>query len=689
MSFAQRALKRSVLLVAILAATVLIAPTASAFYPFTHYRAGLQMTSGWGVTGEYWTYFQRGMVFADMDATSRDKLPVNVEFDGFQFTQSLHHFYAGTSASRGFSHGMYAHARMDDLVDNYLNPKRYDVVPAYYIDTWHGIPSSLWPLSNREEVFDWFVYKMIGGGDHNPTIDTSVWTAIYWQLLHQRLLRDRGNPVLSIGELDKAKSRFADCFGCSPPGWIQWGQLLFWLDHPRAHFSDAELQKWRDLFNYIVSWAAKLQVPAPLSGERYLRTFDYQDNAAGSDPWLIGFDMSASTLGIGTRSLIIGDTLYVKFRVRHAGTSAVTLQNLFVVGRLNGGGNYDFGYQGSFFFAPGDRRTVDVSRTLPYSGTWTFYIGYKYQNTWRAIWDSSVSVTVSTSGGGGGSPYVAVWNGRGFEPENNILPGGEDPTRPEFDVTDYYTFPRPLVPFGEDYVVQIQEFETERTSIDAVRLVGVRAPEGYRVAVDSTGTFHTFKDPSRPLSAIDSEDRDVSREIAKRDDGKYVKQDPGYFVVLDFGPVSGQEAKIVMQVDAPAKRSLRLSYLSARGNWTEFDIIHPRVRWSLEISDVSPYLTDISGNLRIRVYWTDTHAVDWIALDTSPDRRLEKYEFTLASAQHSVSGDVKALVDAVDLAYVTTSPGERLTLTFRIDRELDEATTFVLTTVGHVEKLPG
>lgn len=663
---------------------LLVTPTSAAWFPFTHYRAGIRVTGSWA-TGTYYDYYELGMVFADMDATSRDKIPENVDFDGFQFTQSLYDLYAETDAARGFAHGMYSHARMDDLVDNYLNPKRYDVVPAYFIDTWHNVPESLWPLSSREQVYDYFVHKAIGGGDHNPSIDTSVWSAIRMQLIHQRLIRDRGNPVLSVSDLDAAKSRFANCFLCDPPGWIQWGQTLWWMVPISWHFSDEEISAMNDLFNYVVNWAYEgPQVPGPSSYDRYMRDFDYVENAAGSDPWLVGFDTSASTSGIGKRGLQTGDTIHVKFRVRHAGSTAVTLENLFVVGRLNGGGNYDFGYQGSFYFAPGDQRTVDVSRTLFTGGTWTFYIGYKYQGSWRAIWASSVSVSVQSSGGGGGgggSPFIAAWNGTDYENDNNVLPLSEVYGRDSLDVVDYYRLHVPTTPREGTYSLKLLEFEEEHSFFDSVSLLAVDHDSNVTIGVHpQTGEIFTFEDPEPPESAVDNYGRDVLDGLLAWDGSTYEGW-RGDYVELNFGRVWQEAARLVVVADVPLLKTRIYIHIWNGTDWQLADTMHHRMNFAEDIIDVSGFTP--SNELRVRLTGASHFALEQVGLDTSKPEAISVQEAVLLEALHSSGQDVTDALSSVDASYAELRPGEEILLSFDAPPQPSESRSIIFFSSGH------
>lgn len=99
----------------------------------------------------------------------------------------------------------------------------------------------------------------------------------------------------------------------------------------------------------------------------------------------------------------------------------------------------------------------------------------------------------------GGCPYVAAWNGSGFEDENNILPQSEDPGRAGERVVDRYLMSQSPQALDGEYRIRIREFENERSELDHLQLMAVDYPLGSEVATDAEGALHSFV-PLRPAT---------------------------------------------------------------------------------------------------------------------------------------------------------------------------------------------
>src|ERR1051325_1595776 len=100
-----------------------------------------------------------------------------------------------------------------------------------------------------------------------------------------------------------------------------------------------------------------------------------------------------------------------------------------------------------------------------------------------------------------GCPFVYIWNGNRFVEDNNILPESEYSDSTKGDVIDFYKLRRKLAICDNEYVLQVREFEQERSRFDQFRLLVVDHPSGTNIAVDRSGEIILFGTPMRMTQA--------------------------------------------------------------------------------------------------------------------------------------------------------------------------------------------
>lgn len=352
--------------------------------------------------------------------------------------------------------------------------------------------------------------------------------------------------------------------------------------------------------------------------------------------------------------------------------------------RVGGTGSFDYSSGSDYrqvMFTNSNWVSVDLSITwdnLPSGVRFSALTFYAYIG-----WGGDISTyphDLAPCPGAPGSPFVAPWNGTAYALDNNILPASEDFSRADLEVVDYYRLSEPLVPKDGRYSLNILEFEDELTHLDQVRLLAVDHDEDERVVVDSSGVLYSFDDPEPPLRAIDNYGRDVLSSVLAEDATHYQSW-RGDFMDIDFGKVPRSRARLVLKADpGHAKQSLDAS-VRFDGSWQHVDTIHPRIRFAWEVIDFSEYVP--SEELTVRLAATTYHSIDFVGLDTSRQRVLSVQEAHLASATHSVQGDVLALVSSDDSSNVTVAPGEHVTLEFGIPESRDDARSFVLVSHGY------
>lgn len=290
-------------------------------------------------------------------------------------------------------------------------------------------------------------------------------------------------------------------------------------------------------------------------------------------------------------------------------------------------------------------------------------------------------------GGGTGSPYVYVWNGTGFSLDNNLLPAsarGYTGT----DLTDWYLLQKPLVKdrWGH-YNLMVRELESDHSFFDQTRLWAVDHLRDVNVAVTPSGRVLTYQNPVPPVTAVDEAGKDATHLLSSQD-GIFYESSIGSYLVLDFGYADVTAgAKLVLRADpscSPAcKMSILVQTLDSSGAWQTVDVVIPRVFWSIDIVDLSGYLPDPNGELKVRLYFTLNHRLDFAGLDTSPNAPIDVYTQPLLLAWSTAYGDLTSKLVTSDDDYGELLPEQALLLVFDSTSETREARSFIIVVEGY------
>ena len=121
----------------------------------------------------------------------------------------------------------------------------------------------------------------------------------------------------------------------------------------------------------------------------------------------------------------------------------------------------------------------------------------------------------------------------------------------------------------------------------------------------------------------------------------YVGQ-AGDYIILDFGCLdTSNGAKLILRTDeviVPKTPCIKIQILSKTGDWIEVGTLIPRVYWSTDIIDLTPYLLNVGGSLKIRLYFTHIHKIDYVAVNTTQQAQIQIVHSQLISAIHSKEG---------------------------------------------------
>jgi hypothetical protein len=285
---------------------------------------------------------------------------------------------------------------------------------------------------------------------------------------------------------------------------------------------------------------------------------------------------------------------------------------------------------------------------------------------------------------GQGCPYICPWDGGQYAAENNLLPASEMSNGE--DVGDYYRIEQSLVPryFSNEfslYSLQIAEFENEHSYFDQIKLIAVDHAHNLDVAVTSAGKILTYQNPHVAMSAFDNYGNDWTNTLSTAN-GEYYVSSAGDFIILDFGDINVLDnAKLVLRSDF-TKTSIHVQVLDETGEWTDIGVILGRINWAIDIVDLSLYLPDAFGQMKVRLYFTDHHKIDYVGLDVSPQADIQVQQGLLVLAFHSSKGSVLKSVVQVDGEYAELEPNQHITLAYLLRRTNDER-TFIIYVRGH------
>ena len=286
--------------------------------------------------------------------------------------------------------------------------------------------------------------------------------------------------------------------------------------------------------------------------------------------------------------------------------------------------------------------------------------------------------------GPGGCPYVSTWDRTRWWLDNNLIPAAEHSNGA--DVIDYYKLQQPLLSHGDGiYRLLLSEFEQEHDFFDQVRLLAVDHQSDAGVAVSPYGEILTYTDPSPPASAIDGNNRNM-KHLLNAIDGDYYEGYNGSYITLNFGDELdvSNGARLVMRADTPPmKESIHVQVQDEDDNWNTVATVIPRVYWATEIIDLSEHLPDAKGNLKVRLYFTASHKVDFVGLDTSPQATTHIHEGQLISAIHSTDGDVTAKLLFSDETYAELVSEQQIELRLTLPPQTMEDRDYIIITEGH------
>ena len=353
---------------------------------------------------------------------------------------------------------------------------------------------------------------------------------------------------------------------------------------------------------------------------------------------------------------------------------------------------YDQSYQlkSSSHNGPGIPEAVGIDNCQ--AGWWRARI---YTISGEAQYSFSVSIKEASTPR---CPYVFTWDGQRYVIDNNLLPTSLKNNGT--DVEDYYKLEQPLVPTYQSrsfslYKLQISEFENEHSYIDQVRLLAVDHSGDCNIAVTPEGEIVTYGQPQPPISCVDnngtnrlSQTQLIDGNVS--DPSTYFDGYKGDYLVVNFGQVTSQNAKLILRSDrkcyypgAEPPCCIQVQILN-NSQWQTVSVLAPREYWATEAVNLSPYVA-VGQDLTVRLYWTMPHRLDYVGLDATPQETFEIHYAQIVSATHNVEGSVLWKLQNNDEVYAELVPGQQIRLTFLMPnaQNQNEERTFIFYTEGH------
>ncbi|MGB2698136.1 MAG: T9SS type A sorting domain-containing protein, partial [Candidatus Zixiibacteriota bacterium] len=297
--------------------------------------------------------------------------------------------------------------------------------------------------------------------------------------------------------------------------------------------------------------------------------------------------------------------------------------------------------------------------------------------------------------GGGGCPFLYVWNGIKFEEDNTILAACE--INPEVTVTDYYMLSRTLVPTNKEYRVQIREFEDQVTYIDRVKLVAVDHTADIKVAVTPEGRIFGYDKELVPTACVDQNGKDYLSKIKRKDGIYFTSEEPGYLIVTystrtvwpnvlyDPPPIGPDVALPPWQKRAGIVSHVVVEVQDVLGEWHKVGDLPPRFYpersyWIVGTGDL-----ELGEEFKVKLSWDPYYAADELKYYIrSKEQPINVWSYPVAAVNFAQGEILKEMLNN-DGDYATLMPGETIELSFPVSSHPESGMVrdFILQTAGY------
>jgi hypothetical protein len=309
--------------------------------------------------------------------------------------------------------------------------------------------------------------------------------------------------------------------------------------------------------------------------------------------------------------------------------------------------------------------------------TWYYWRVRGINGIGTGLWSTVCSLRTK-SAPPGGCPYVFEWNGKSFECDNNILPQSEYAVESPQDVVDYYRLNKtPEISDGY-YNLEIKEFENEVSYFDSFKLLGIAHSKDYQIAVLPDGRIVQY---STPFKLIEAKNPKPTLEKLSNFDQSIMSVNVGDSLILHFENATvkldstGSEKKWGIIIAGCANHSIVAKPLSKAQlppkakivGWISPDSVNSNesVSFTLREKTSTVYVPLTNPQKDIKIKFSSSALLNYVtpAIELPLTQSIE--ELQLASAVHSVRGEIRSLVENADSLYTTLNPGESIQLQYK------------------------
>lgn len=291
-------------------------------------------------------------------------------------------------------------------------------------------------------------------------------------------------------------------------------------------------------------------------------------------------------------------------------------------------------------------------------------------------------------------PYVYTWDGNSFQEDNNILPQSEYEFNAGKDVTDYYRLLKPLKLKNNKYILQIREFENEKSYLDKFELFAVDHPEVSKIDVaPSSGEIYHYITPFR-LKEAKHKNKNYLAELSQFDSSR-ITVNPGDTIRVTIRQSSSKSSPYSISATLPGgeegggdllPKVSKAAQNAHQRNLAGLDgILSFRQRPTLVFV---PTVLDSTNSLNI--VWSQKARLDYLNYGIIISTPYNKIPLQLVSASHSTQGDVIDKLSSLDSNYAVLSPSEFIELQFEGLPLPSPGTerSYILCSRGRYEHLP-
>lgn len=301
--------------------------------------------------------------------------------------------------------------------------------------------------------------------------------------------------------------------------------------------------------------------------------------------------------------------------------------------------------------------------------------------------DGSITITNPPPGGGGNPccPALFVWNGSGYDLENNILAqcDGRDV---DYDVTDYYPVSHAVVEDDGVARFQIREEADAMSQFRDFDLLVIDHPTNRAVHVTRDGEIVTANTPFVIKWAKDFTGRDITDLISSRDNVLYASKTSGWFDVslgalnedqvdkfaaATFDAQSKRDCKSDGQLnvdglDKKKVRKLTVSIKDADGNWRKIAETDARHNPARQTALIPPELIRSGEEVVLRYSWDSYYRLDVLEFEASTPFTGDALSAPMIDASRTEDNVVAQRLFRASSQALTLEPGQVIDVAFDV-----------------------